>query len=195
VPENFLLYCCFFFCVLCATPSLSWSDVSSFIHFSFLCHQMLTRQFTSLEKELLRSLNHSYMIIWVFSHFMTLLKTFHHTPSHTYLMLFTHSPHSFLFLFLFISFICVHNHSYIYSMGFCILVIYGVQLLYENIRHSNKMRWILQASGFMLLCFFCLKTITRNQDWQSRESLLKWVIYFWCMTYQISHKYTKSSRI
>lgn len=64
--------------------------------------------------------------------------------------------------------------SFVSSMGFCILTLYGVQLLYENM---TKMRRILQVSGFMLLCFFCLKTITRNQDWLSRESLLKWVIH------------------
>jgi hypothetical protein len=55
-------------------------------------------------------------------------------------------------------------------MGFCILVLYGAQLLYENV---SKMRRVLQVSGFLLVCFLCLKTISRNQDWHTRETLLK----------------------
>jgi protein O-mannosyl-transferase len=60
-------------------------------------------------------------------------------------------------------------------MGYSILVLYGVQLLYDRM---TKMRRIIQASGVLLLCFFCLKTVDRNQDWFSRETLLKWVVSF-----------------
>jgi hypothetical protein len=56
------------------------------------------------------------------------------------------------------------------SMGFCILVLYGAQLLYENV---SKLRRVLEVSGILLVCFFCMKTITRNEDWHTRESLLK----------------------
>jgi hypothetical protein len=56
------------------------------------------------------------------------------------------------------------------SMGFCILVLYGAQLLYENV---SKLRRVLQVSGFLLVCFLCLKTVSRNQDWHTRETLLK----------------------
>ncbi|KAL7019450.1 hypothetical protein ACKWTF_011123 [Chironomus riparius] len=69
-----------------------------------------------------------------------------------------------------VGFVLAERILYIPSMGFSILVLYGAQLLYENV---SKMRRVLQVSGFLLLCFFCLKTISRNQDWHTRETLLK----------------------
>ncbi|KAG5672760.1 hypothetical protein PVAND_002857 [Polypedilum vanderplanki] len=69
-----------------------------------------------------------------------------------------------------VGFVLAERILYIPSMGFCILVLYGAQLLYENV---SKLRRFLQIAGFLLFCFFCLKTISRNQDWHTRETLLK----------------------
>ncbi|CRL08148.1 CLUMA_CG020877, isoform A, partial [Clunio marinus] len=69
-----------------------------------------------------------------------------------------------------VGFVIAERILFIPSMGFCILVIYGVQLLYENMK---KLRRIIKVSGCILVIVFCMKTLTRNQDWLTRESLLR----------------------
>jgi hypothetical protein len=115
-----------------------------------------------------KSSNYDYMS--TFGRFMTLLNTFHF-HFYSFVSLATHSQKNTNFDVRTIGYtwhdVVILN---ICSMGFSILVLYGAQLLYENV---SKMRRVLQVSGFLLLCFFCLKTISRNQDWHTRETLLK----------------------
>lgn len=59
---------------------------------------------------------------------------------------------------------------YIPSMGCVLLVIYGIQILWNSL---IKHRQTIMLLGLMLLATGMLKTINRNRDWMSKESLLK----------------------
>ncbi|KFB36270.1 smile protein [Anopheles sinensis] len=55
-------------------------------------------------------------------------------------------------------------------MGCLILVVYGAQRLWER---SVALRKPIMLLGVILLTAGTLKTIARNQDWSSREALLR----------------------
>lgn len=59
---------------------------------------------------------------------------------------------------------------HIYSMGCVMLMVYGLQYLMKKF---PDMKRLLKVSGILLILFFGLKTLNRNKDWESRESLLK----------------------
>lgn len=57
-------------------------------------------------------------------------------------------------------------------MGCLILVVYGAQRLWERLDARLRRPFLLLT--IVLLAAGCLKTIARNQDWSSREALLRY---------------------
>uniref|UniRef100_A0A4Y0BL38 dolichyl-phosphate-mannose--protein mannosyltransferase n=1 Tax=Anopheles funestus TaxID=62324 RepID=A0A4Y0BL38_ANOFN len=69
-----------------------------------------------------------------------------------------------------VGFVVAERVLYIPSMGCLILVVYGAQRLWER---SDRLRRPILLLTIVLLAAGCLKTIARNQDWSSREALLR----------------------
>uniref|UniRef100_A0A182QU00 Uncharacterized protein n=1 Tax=Anopheles farauti TaxID=69004 RepID=A0A182QU00_9DIPT len=69
-----------------------------------------------------------------------------------------------------VGFVVAERVLYIPSMGCLILVVYGAQRLWER---SERLRKPILLLTIVLLAAGCLKTIVRNQDWSSREALLR----------------------
>lgn len=60
----------------------------------------------------------------------------------------------------------------IYSVGWILLVVYGMQISWTAIPRRRS----LITMGIVLLLFLgCYKTVLRNRDWMSRESLIRFV--------------------
>lgn len=72
-------------------------------------------------------------------------------------------------------------------MGFCILVIYGTQRICKRINCFKRTQLVFKTSLLLMLSVLCLKTLTRNMDWQTRESLLKSVFDCVCSWSRFSH--------
>ncbi|XP_044729404.1 protein O-mannosyl-transferase TMTC1-like [Chrysoperla carnea] len=73
-------------------------------------------------------------------------------------------------LFVTVGFVVAERVLYIPSMGGIMLTVYGMQLLWSSfIKH----RQTLLCFAILLLAAGCLRTIARNRDWRSRESLLR----------------------
>lgn len=67
-------------------------------------------------------------------------------------------------------FVIFVNPFCIYSLGCVLLVVYGAQLIWEAM---PKYRGLITLMGALLILTATCKTISRNRDWYSRESLLK----------------------
>ncbi|CAH1155250.1 unnamed protein product [Phaedon cochleariae] len=73
-------------------------------------------------------------------------------------------------LFVTVGFVVAERVLYIPSLGYILLVAYGIQLLWENqIAH----RQTLLTFTILLLVSGCLRSLARNRDWRSRETLLR----------------------
>lgn len=59
-------------------------------------------------------------------------------------------------------------------MGSVILVVYGAQRMWERF---PRMRKAIIVCGLVLIASGCMKTITRNLDWGSREALLRYISF------------------
>ncbi|XP_063709260.1 protein O-mannosyl-transferase TMTC1-like isoform X2 [Culicoides brevitarsis] len=69
-----------------------------------------------------------------------------------------------------VGFVVAERVLYIPSIGCVLLVVYGAQ----NLWHAMpKSRCIIIITSILLLTAGCLKTLCRNKDWNSRESLLR----------------------
>lgn len=75
-----------------------------------------------------------------------------------------------------VGFVVAERVLYIPSVGCVLLVVYGAQNLWESIPRS---RCIIIIMSILLLTAGCFKTLCRNKDWNSRESLLRWVGTTW----------------
>ncbi|KAG5869830.1 hypothetical protein JTB14_001547 [Gonioctena quinquepunctata] len=73
-------------------------------------------------------------------------------------------------LFVTVGFVVAERVLYIPSIGSILLVVYGIQLLWQR---SHNHRQTLACFVMLLLAAGCMKTIIRNRDWRSRESLLR----------------------
>lgn len=69
-----------------------------------------------------------------------------------------------------VGFVVAERVLYIPSIGCVLLIVYGAQNLWESV---PKWRCIIIMMGVLLLTVGCLKTLSRNKDWSSRESLLR----------------------
>ncbi|KAJ6646633.1 Protein O-mannosyl-transferase Tmtc3 [Pseudolycoriella hygida] len=69
-------------------------------------------------------------------------------------------------LFFPVGFVIAERVLYMPSMGYCILIAYGFERLSEKF-HKKTSTCLL----FALLLIYCLKTIRRNEDWQTEYSI------------------------
>lgn len=77
-------------------------------------------------------------------------------------------------LFFYVGFVIAERVLYIPSMGFCLLVAQGVQLLYikYGVGEVWRRRAILVAIA-TLTCAYSARTLLRNQDWLTEENLYR----------------------
>ncbi|KAL1502695.1 hypothetical protein ABEB36_007803 [Hypothenemus hampei] len=73
-------------------------------------------------------------------------------------------------LFITVGFVVAERVLYIPSLGCILLVIYGIQMLWNNCpKHRQTFTCLLTV----ILISSCFRTLIRNKDWKSRESLLR----------------------
>lgn len=74
--------------------------------------------------------------------------------------------------FFYVGFVVAERVLYIPSMGFCLLVTVGMRSMFVRCRSRRSRAFLLScAAGLLLL--YSLKTVRRNQDWQSEEMLYR----------------------
>lgn len=69
-----------------------------------------------------------------------------------------------------VGFVVAERILYIPSMGYSILLAIGFQRILHS-KYSNFVSFLLKASLMVLLVIHCCKTIERNRDWSSAETL------------------------
>ncbi|XP_063229083.1 protein O-mannosyl-transferase TMTC1-like [Bacillus rossius redtenbacheri] len=69
-----------------------------------------------------------------------------------------------------VGFVVAERVLYIPSLGFVLLVVYGAQLLWVAL---VRQRCVMLCAGLLLLLVLCTRTVVRNRDWSSRESLIR----------------------
>ncbi len=75
-------------------------------------------------------------------------------------------------MFFYVGFVVAERVLYIPSMGFCLLVTVGLRSMFVRCRSRCSRAFLLScAAGLVLL--YSLKTVRRNQDWQSKEMLYR----------------------
>ena len=84
------------------------------------------------------------------------------------LMVFPFLPASNLFFP--VGFVVAERVLYLPSMGFCLLVSYGLQMMSLRLRTCS---WLPKGVLGFLLLVYCLKTIGRNRDWLSAMTINK----------------------
>ncbi|CAL1276414.1 unnamed protein product [Larinioides sclopetarius] len=70
-------------------------------------------------------------------------------------------------IFITVGFVVAERVLYIPSIGFCILITYGLRKL----RNSSRFYWMWQSCTIILIVLFMARTVIRNKDWKSRETL------------------------
>ncbi|CAG9767800.1 unnamed protein product [Ceutorhynchus assimilis] len=73
-------------------------------------------------------------------------------------------------LFITVGFVIAERVLYIPSLGCILLVVYGVQILWSN---CSKHRQSILCFIILIFVGSSLRTVIRNKDWKSRESLLR----------------------
>ncbi|XP_018575559.1 transmembrane and TPR repeat-containing protein 1-like, partial [Anoplophora glabripennis] len=69
-----------------------------------------------------------------------------------------------------VGFVVAERVLYIPSLGCILLVVYGIQVLWS---FYSSHRQTIVCFVMLLLTTGCLRTVVRNRDWRSRESLLR----------------------
>lgn len=75
-------------------------------------------------------------------------------------------------LFFYVGFVVAERVLYIPSMGFCLLVTAGLRSVFIRCR-SRCFRAVLIGCAAGLVLIYSLKTVRRNQDWQTEEMLYR----------------------
>lgn len=73
-------------------------------------------------------------------------------------------------LFVTVGFVVAERVLYIPSAGFCILVTYGLRKLRHDFR---RVSYVWKGLTLVLILLFMVRTMRRNQDWRSRETLFR----------------------
>lgn len=78
-------------------------------------------------------------------------------------------------LFFYVGFVVAERILYIPSMGYCLLVALGVHLVDDRLlrKQLHFPRKVLRFTLVLLLIFYSARTIRRNQDWLTEESLYR----------------------
>ncbi|MCI4388843.1 hypothetical protein PGIGA_G00090750 [Pangasianodon gigas] len=75
-------------------------------------------------------------------------------------------------LFVYVGFVVAERVLYIPSMGFCLLVTLGIRAMFVKMRRRSS-RALLFGCAAGLVLLYSLRTVCRNQDWQSEEMLYR----------------------
>ncbi|XP_031836634.1 protein O-mannosyl-transferase TMTC1 isoform X1 [Nomia melanderi] len=73
-------------------------------------------------------------------------------------------------LFITVGFVVAERVLYMPSVGWILLVVYGMQITWTAV---SRRRSLIAAGITLLLILGCYKTVLRNRDWTSRETLLR----------------------
>ncbi|XP_076380772.1 protein O-mannosyl-transferase TMTC1 [Megalopta genalis] len=73
-------------------------------------------------------------------------------------------------LFITVGFVVAERVLYMPSVGWILLVVYGMQITWTAV---PRRRSLITAGIALLLILGCYKTVLRNRDWTSRETLLR----------------------
>lgn len=76
-------------------------------------------------------------------------------------------------LFFYVGFVIAERILYIPSMGYCLSLAFGVELLWERFSRHRVRQWMLSVLVLLLISAFSLRTVLRNQDWFSEEMLYR----------------------
>lgn len=77
-------------------------------------------------------------------------------------------------LFFYVGFVVAERLLYLPSVGFCLLVGYGIsKLLACSHLHGSKTRCALLLAFSVLLAAMSLRTVRRNEDWRDEETLFR----------------------
>ncbi|XP_064605710.1 protein O-mannosyl-transferase TMTC2-like [Liolophura sinensis] len=74
-------------------------------------------------------------------------------------------------LFFYVGFVIAERVLYIPSMGFCLLIGQGAYVLYQKFSRDKGKRKIVCICLCVLLGSYSIRTVVRNQDWQTEEKL------------------------
>ena len=75
-------------------------------------------------------------------------------------------------LLFYVGFVVAERVLYIPSIGLCLMLGHGMSQMFKG--HKGQTRKIASICGLViLLAFFGLKTLRRNQDWKDEESLYR----------------------
>lgn len=74
-------------------------------------------------------------------------------------------------LFFYVGFVVAERVLYIPSVGFCLLIAGGTDVLWQNCTRRNKS--ILAILLIAILALFAARTVRRNGDWQNEETLYR----------------------
>ncbi|KAF2361658.1 Tetratricopeptide repeat [Trinorchestia longiramus] len=75
-------------------------------------------------------------------------------------------------LFFYVGFVVAERILYIPSMGFCLLVSWGIHVLHSRAK-SARVRKLLCAAVALLFLLYAARTWRRNQDWATEENLYR----------------------
>ena len=78
-------------------------------------------------------------------------------------------------LFFYVGFVVAERVLYIPSMGYCLLVALGCHLIDDRLlrKQLHLPRKVLRFALLALLVLYSARTVRRNQDWQTEESLYR----------------------
>ena len=80
-------------------------------------------------------------------------------------------------LFFYVGFVVAERVLYIPSIGYCLLVALGFHLaddwLSKRRRNAKKLRFLWRLACFVVLALFAARTVRRNADWLSEETLYR----------------------
>ena len=79
-------------------------------------------------------------------------------------------------LFFPVGFVVAERVLYLPSMGFCMLVAYGIRQIVSNFK-SNHLKIIASTGVTLLLILHLVKTLERNRAWVSEEFLYRKAVY------------------
>ena len=77
-----------------------------------------------------------------------------------------------------VGFVVAERVLYLPSMGFCMLVAYGLWKVYQSLSERQMFRPLLWGSVVLLLCTHAAKTLSRNRAWKSTGTLQKAGVQF-----------------
>lgn len=79
--------------------------------------------------------------------------------------------------FVTVGFVVAERVLYMPSMGAVLLVTVGLQRAWECCKRHVCVRNLLALAGLLVILAGCCRTVARNRDWHSRESLLRSGLY------------------